>query len=155
MADHGGVRKLLVTALLLTAIASVAGAQARSTVNLPPMPPGAWHATINVRIRGAAHTLVYDRGRVTAVGTSSYTVREPDGSSVTINVGPATVIKIDGQPGTLAQIRPLEQATDVSIDGGTAARVTVRIPPALAALWARQAARQARIAARQAKNGGG
>jgi hypothetical protein len=136
-------------------MAPAAAAQARSTVKLPPMPPGAWHATINVRIDGQAHTLVYDRGRVTAVGTSSYTVREADGSSVTINVGPNTVVKINGQPGTLAQIKPLEQATDVSIDGGTAARVVVRIPPALAALWAHQAARQARIAAAQAQTGGG
>jgi len=133
-------------ALLVSAIAPAAGAQARSTVNLPPMPPGAWHATINVRIQGQAHTLVYDRGRVTAVGTSSYTVREADGTSVTIEVGPSTVITIDGQPGTLAQMKLLEQATDVSIDGGSAARVVVRIPPALAALWARQAARQARLA---------
>ncbi len=112
------------------------------------MPPGAWHATINVRIKGQAHTLVYDRGRVTVVGTSSYTVREADGSSVTINVGSGTAITINGQPATLAQMKPLEQATDVSIDGGTAARVVVRIPPALAARWARQAQRQAR-------NGGG
>ena len=141
-------------ALLVSVIAPVAGAQARSTVKLPPMPPGAWHATINVRIKGQAHTLVYDRGRVTAVGTTSYTVREADGSSVTISVGPSTVITIDGQPATLAQMKPLEQATDVSIDGGEAARVVVKIPPALAALWARQAARQARIAARQAQKGG-
>jgi hypothetical protein len=139
LVDHAEVRKLLATAFLVIAIAPVAGAQARSTVKLPPMPAGAWHATINVKINGRVHTLVYDRGRVTAVGTSSYTVREADGSSVTITVGPSTAIKINGQPGTLAQMKPQEQATDVSIDGGTAARVTVRIPPALAARWARQA----------------
>jgi hypothetical protein len=148
--DHSGVRKLLLTALLIASLVTAAGAQARSAVNLPPMPPGSWHATINVVIKGQPHTLVYDRGRVTAVGASSYTVKELDGSIVTIDVGPSTVIKIDGQPATLAQIKPLEQATDVSIDGGTAARVTVKIPPALAALWARQA----RKAARQAQKGG-
>ena len=114
------------------------------------MPPGSTHATINVVINHRAHTLIYDRGQVTAVGTSSYTVREADGTTATINVGPATVITINGVRSTLAQIKPLEQATDVSIDGGPAARVTVRIPPALARLWARQA----RIAARQAAKGG-
>jgi hypothetical protein len=149
------MRKLLIAALLVAGLAVVAGAQARTTVKIPPMPPGSWHATINVRIQGQAHTLVYDRGRITAIGASSYTVRELDGSIVTINVGPTTVINIDGQPGTLAQLKPLEQATDVSIDGGPAVRVNVRIPAWVSALWARQAAKQAGIAQGQAGKSGG
>jgi hypothetical protein len=131
---------------LLVGLAVTGGASAAVRVKLPPMPPGSWHASINYVINGQPHTLVYDRGRVTAVGAASYTVRERDGSIVTVAVGPSTVITIAGRPGTLAQLRPLEQATDVSIDGGAAARVNVQIPPGVAAQLARQAAKQARLA---------
>jgi hypothetical protein len=135
------MRKLALIGVVVAALAAAGSAQAIKLSKLPPMPPGSWHATINVVINRQPHTLVYDRGQVTAVTPTSYTVKERDGSMVTINVAPTTKITIQGQPSSVSQMRPLEQATSVSIDGGPAARVTVKIPPAVAALWRREAGR--------------
>lgn len=123
-----------------------AGAQAA-----PGLPPGWSHAQINVTINGAPHTLVYDRGRIIAVGPSSVTLRERDGSVWTIDVSASTQITIDGQPGSLPQVRRLETATTMSIDGGPATKLTVQIPPgvaaAIAAALARQQERKTQVAA--------
>lgn len=122
---------VLFVALVLAASAAALGPRAS-------LPPGWSHAEINVVIKGQPHTLTYDRGRITSVGPSSLTLRERDGSIVTINVSSATKITISGQPGSLAQVRPREQATSVSIDGGPAATLAIQIPPVVAAILARQ-----------------
>lgn len=126
--------------LLLSLLAGLAialpGAAATETLASPSLPAGWSHAEINVTIRHVPHTLVYDRGRVTAVTSSSLTLLERDGnvaSSVVIDVSPTAQITIAGQPGTLADIRPLEIATTLSIDGAAATKVTVQIPPRVAA----------------------
>lgn len=105
----------------------------------PSLPPGWSHAEVNVVIRRVPHTLTYDRGRVAAVGPSSLTLRERDGSLWTIPVTSSTVVRIAGQPASIADVRRLEQATSVRVDGGPAAAVTVQVPPGLAAAIARQA----------------
>jgi len=134
------------------------------------LPPGWSHAEINVIIKGSPHTLIYDSGRVIAVGATSLTLRERDGSVWVIDVSPATQITIDGQAAAIDQVRRLETAVTLRVDGGDATTVTVQIPPALAAAIAAAEARQqareqavaahqaavaARQAARQAKQQGG
>lgn len=146
------------------ALALAGGAIATSTS--PSLPPGWSHAEINVTINGAPHTLIYDRGRIIAVSAASITLRERDGSVWVIGVSSSTQITIDGQPATISQVRRLENATTLRVDGGDATTVTVTIPPALAAAiaaaearqQARQAqaalAQQARAARRAARQGG-
>jgi hypothetical protein len=130
-----------VTAAAGLAVALVGGS---SAVNLPP---GWTHVSVNVIVHHVPETQTYDRGRVTAVGASSLTLRESDGSTWVINVAPTALVTINGQPGGLAQVRPGDTAQTVSING-TAQKVVVRIPPAPAPRQARQAARLARRTAR-------
>ena len=120
-----------------------AGAAARIAA-VPKLPPGWSHAEINVIVKGVPHTLVYDRGRILSFTPTTLTLREADRSIQVIPVSPASRVTIDGRPGSLSQIRRLEVAVTLRIDGADATRVTVRVPPALAA----------RIAARQARSGG-
>ena len=96
-------------------------------------------------IKRIPHTVAYDRGRVQSVTATSVTLKERDGSVWTIGVGPSTKVTIDGVAATIAQVRPLEQATTMAVDGGAATFVRVQIPPALAAALARQARRRARL----------
>jgi len=149
--DHARVGKLLLTALLALAVATSASAKSIASP-IGSLPKGWSHAQLNVLIKHQPHTLTYDRGRVLSVTATSVTVREP-GTSVTIPVGPSTQITIAGKPSLLSQVRPLEIATTMSIDGAAASFVRVQIPPALAARLARQAARAAKIAARQGNGG--
>src|ERR1700722_13985339 len=104
----------------------------------PSFPPGWTEISINVVIRHVPHTLVYDRGRIIAVSGSSLTLKERDGNVVPINVSPTAQIMIDGQPAALSQVRVLETATTLRVDGGAAEKVTVQIPPKLAAAIARR-----------------
>jgi hypothetical protein len=146
-----------VAASVVLGAALVAGAGAIPAV--PRLPPGWSHAEINVIVKGTSHTLIYDSGRVTAVSATSLTLKERDGTVWVINVSPATQITIDGQAAPITEVRPLETAVTLIVDGGDATNVTVRIPPALAAAIAaaeaRQQARAARQAARQARKHGG
>ncbi len=84
-------------------------------------------------IKRQPHTLIYDRGRIVAFTSSSLTLRERDGSVVVIDVSPAAQVQIAGQPASLSQVRRLEIATTISIDGAPATTVRVQIPPGLAA----------------------
>ena len=104
----------------------------------PALPLGWTHISVNVIIRGVPHTLVYDRGRIVSVGGASLTLRERDGSVWTINVSPTARITLDGQLASLSQARRRETATTLSIDGGAATKVSIVIPPALAAAPARR-----------------
>ena len=89
------------------------------------------HAEINFVINRVPHTLVLDRGRVTAVSPSSMTLREQDGSSVQIALAPETQVLVDGRPGQLADIRRGVTAVAQRIDGGAAQLVRVHVPPRL------------------------
>ena len=60
-----------------------------------------------------------------AVAPASLTLREQDGVLVTVPVAATTLVRIDGRPATLAQIRPRMLAVTVSIDGAPAAAIRV------------------------------
>jgi hypothetical protein len=151
--DHVLVRRTALIAVFGLLLASSAFVATSWGAGIGSLPPGWSHVQVNVVIKHQAHTVSYDRGRVQAVGTSSLTLRERDGSVWTIAVGPPTKVTINGRAASLSQVRPLEQATTMAIDGGAASFVRVTIPPALAAAQARQAARAARKAARQGTSG--
>jgi hypothetical protein len=126
------VRALLLPVVLALAVCLLAG-PTQAAGPLASLPPGWSHASINVVIRHVPHTLTYDRGRVVAVSASSLTLRERDGSLVTVAVDPASKVVIAGQPGSLSSVRRLEIATTMSIDGAPATTVRVQIPPGLRA----------------------
>ncbi len=151
--DHVLVRRTALISVFVLLLASALFAATSRAAGIGSLPPGWSHVQVNVVIKHQAHTVSYDRGRVQAVGTSSLTLKERDGSVWTIAVGPATKVTINGRAASLSQVRPLEQATTMAIDGGAASFVRVTIPPALAAAQARQAARAARKAARQGATG--
>jgi len=113
----------LTAALVLAAPATAAG-----------LPAGWTHAEINVVIGRVPHTLVLDRGRVTATSAQSLTIREQDGNSVQVDVGPATQVLVDGRPGQLTDIRRGVIAVTERVDGGAARSVRVHVPPRLARL---------------------
>jgi hypothetical protein len=136
----------------LVAVASLVAATSASAIRAVPKLPAGWsHAEINVIIKHKPHTLIYDRGRVLSVTAASLTVREQDGSTVTIDVSPDSRVTIGGRPASLSQVIPREIATTVRVDGGPASKVTVKIPRAVAAALARQARQQARQARLQSR----
>ena len=121
-------------ALLTAAVASLALAAGGSAAGGPALPTGWMHAEINFVVNRVPHTLVLDRGRVTAVVPSSMTLREQDGSSVQIALAADTQVTVDGQPGQLSDIRRGVNAVAQRIDGGAARQVRVHVPPRLARL---------------------
>ena len=95
--------------------------------------PGGWtHAEINVFVKGAAHTLVFDRGRVTAASATALTLREADGTPVQVPLDANTQVIVDGRSGTVADLRRGETAVTQRVDGGPAQTVRVHVPPRLA-----------------------
>jgi hypothetical protein len=116
------LRTLFVSALTAASLAGAASAADPSA----SLPAGWSHAQVNI----GAHTFIFDRGRVTAVGASSLTLRERDGSVVTIQVAPSAVIRINGQAGSFSQIQPGFGAMTVGVDGRPARRVQATAPPA-------------------------
>jgi hypothetical protein len=113
---------------LAVSIASLALAAAGQAEGLPA---GWTHAEINYSVGRAPHTLVLDRGKVTAVSPSSLTIHEADGSSVQVALAPDTQIVVDGRPGQLSDIRRGVTAVTQRIDGGAARQVKVHVPPRL------------------------
>jgi hypothetical protein len=109
----------LIATLGCAGVAAAAGPEAS-------LPAGWSHAEINViGARGQPHTLIFDRGRVQSVGASSLTLKERDGSVVTIRVAPNAVVRIGGRRVSLDQVRPGYQATTRGVDGLPATRVVV------------------------------
>ena len=95
------------------------------------MPAGWTHAEINYSAGGGSHTLILDRGRVTAVSATSLTLREQDATVVQIGLSSSTQVTVNGQPGQVSDIRRFAIALTQRIDGGPAIRVRVQIPPRL------------------------
>jgi hypothetical protein len=123
------VRTSLTLAVSILVAATLAGGA--SALKLPPPPslPAGWsHASINVVVRHVPHTFTYDHGRVAAVSPTSLTLREPDGSIVTIGIDASTIVRIAGRQATIDQVRRLETATTVTVDGGPAALVKIQAP---------------------------
>jgi hypothetical protein len=128
------MRKLLVLAASSIAFGSAVLAAA-AAIKVPPAPklPAGWsRAQINVVIKRVPHTITYDHGRITTVSPTSLTLKEPDGSVVTIVVNTSTKVTIDGRPASIAQVKRSETATVASVDGGPAAQATVRTRAPLA-----------------------
>jgi hypothetical protein len=118
-----------ITVLVSTALVAAALGVNAGAIRLPPPPtlPVGWsHASINVVVRRVPHTFTYDHGRVIAVSSTSLTLREPDGSIVTIGIDSNTRVRIAGRAATIDQVRRFELATTVTVDGGAAA--VVKIP---------------------------
>ena len=116
------------------AIASLASVLALAGPALASDPtaslPATWsHAQINViGPHGRPHTEIFDRGRVQSVTSSSLTLKESDGSVVTIQVAPNAVVTVDGQQGSFSQIQAGFWARTLGIDGFAAKRVTAISP---------------------------
>jgi hypothetical protein len=117
-------------AAVTVALASLALAATGSAAG-PSLPAGWMHAEINFVVNRVPHTLVLDRGRVTAVAPGSMTLREQDGSSVQIALATDTQVIVDGRPGQLSDIRRGVTAVTQRIDGGAARQVRVHVPPRL------------------------
>jgi hypothetical protein len=92
------------------------------------LPPGWTHAEINYSVNHVPHTLILDRGRVTAVSATSLTLREQDGSTVQIGLSASTQVTVNGQPGQLSNIRRFAMATTQRIDGGPATLIRLQLP---------------------------
>jgi hypothetical protein len=67
---------------------------------------------------------------------SSLRLRVPVGSFVTVVIDSNTIVRIQGTAATIDRVHRLEVATTVTVDGGPAALVNVRIPPRVAAVLA-------------------
>jgi hypothetical protein len=115
-------RTVITAAATALAVAAVGSAGAAGDGG-ERFPAGWSHAEINVTQGGVSHTLIYDRGRVQQVSPSALVLRELDNSVVTIEVSPQTVVKVNGRPATLAQIKKRFQATTLRVDGGAATLV--------------------------------
>jgi hypothetical protein len=109
--------------------AAVVLAAASATARAENLPAGWTHAEINYSVARTPHTLVLDRGRVTAASSSSLTLREQDGSSVDVALASTTQVLLDGRPAGLGDIRVGLTAVTRRIDGGPATLVRLHVPP--------------------------
>jgi hypothetical protein len=112
------------TGLALAAVAAAAAAPGP----IASLPPGWSHAEVNVTINGQTHTLIYDRGRVQSVSSSSLVLKERDGSIVSIPVGPKTRVRVNGQPASLTDVLQGYSAWTLRVDGGPARLVRAFAP---------------------------
>jgi hypothetical protein len=126
---HGNAFVVVAAAAAALAVAAPAGG---ATPGLAQLPAGWTHAEVNVTINRVPHTITFDRGRVQSVSPAAITLREHDGSVVSVSVSPATAVKVDGRPGTLAELRRgFVVLLAMRIDGGPAKQLRVRVPPRL------------------------
>ena len=116
---------------MVTAAALALAGAAFAAGPLASLPPGWSHAAVNVvGPKGQAHTLVYDRGKVTAVGPLTLTLNELDSSVVKIAVAATATVKLNGQPGAFSQLQVGDNAMTMGIDGAPAIQVQATAPPA-------------------------
>jgi len=119
------MRKLAVlfAALSLLACAGTAAGAGGAPPQIPRI-PGTWsHAEINVTIRRVPHTLIVDRGKIAEITTTQLTLREGAGVNVVIPLSAQTIVKVDGAPATISDLRRRMTATTLRVDGGAAVRV--------------------------------
>jgi hypothetical protein len=124
-------RSMRTSIAVVAASLLLAGGALAATSPIASLPPGWSHADINVGKGPRAHTLTFDRGRVIVVGPSSLTLREPDGTVMTIPVASNAVVHVNGQLGTFQQIVRGAFAMTMRIDGAPATQVRATIPPRL------------------------
>ena len=124
--------RTILTAIAATAACSLALAAGSASGSGGGVMPAGWtHAEINYSAGGVSHTLILDRGRVTAVSATSLTLREQDATVVQIGLSSSTQVTVDGRPGQSSDIRRFAFALTQRIDGGPATQVRVQIPPRL------------------------
>jgi hypothetical protein len=124
------VCRTILTAIAATAACSLALAVG-SASGAGVMPAGWTHAEINYSAGHVSHTLILDRGRVTAVSATSLTLREQDSTIVQVGLSSSTQVTVNGRPGQVSDIRRFAIALTQRIDGGPATLVRVQIPPRL------------------------
>ncbi|HEX6762211.1 MAG TPA: hypothetical protein VF094_05385 [Gaiellaceae bacterium] len=123
--------KVLAVAVSILTLAGAAAAAPRPHPGQPGVPnfpklPGRWsHADINVTIKGVAHTLTLDRGRIIQISPTQLTLREPDKTVQVIPLTQTAVVVIMGRPATIFDLRRKEQVETMRIDGGPAVRIKV------------------------------
>ena len=130
--EHSGVCRTILRAIAAAGVCSLALATGTAFGAGGVMPQGWTHAEINYTAGGSVHTLILDRGRVTAVSPGSMTLREQDGTTVQIALSSSTQVNVDGQPGSLANIGRFDWAMAERIDGGPATQVRIHVPARLA-----------------------
>ena len=120
------VRRFLFVAVAAALLCSGSALAANPAASLPA---GWSHAQVNVvGPRGVGHTWIYDRGRVQSVGSSSLTLYEQDATTVTIQIAPNAVVKINGRFATLSAVRVGDRARTLGVDGRPAKQVLVTRP---------------------------
>jgi hypothetical protein len=113
----------ILVAATVAGLALTVGGSAVAGGPIGSLPRGWSHAEINVTIKGQAHTLILDRGRVQSTSTSTLVLKERDGSVVTVPVSSTTKVRVNGQPGSLSDVQVGFLAVTVRVDGGAAKRV--------------------------------
>ena len=104
----------------------LAGLQALAVAG-DTLPQGWSHAEINLILKKVPHTVIYDHGRVLSANGDSVTVREVDGSVVTLPIDAKTIIRSQGLPMAASGIHKGMGATSIRVDGGAA--VLLRLQP--------------------------
>ncbi|MGZ4333214.1 MAG: hypothetical protein ACXVRJ_02935 [Gaiellaceae bacterium] len=127
------MRRLIVTLATLALLGGASGAAAGVGSGAPPQfptLPGNWsHAEINIKVKRVPHTLILDRGRITQVSLGQLTLREPDGSVVTIQLSPSTIYAFRGFGVRPRILRRGLFAETMRIDEGAAVRVRLSLRP--------------------------
>ena len=129
------MRRLVVLTAALSLVAFAGTAAAGRAGGPPPFPQfvGAWsHAEINVTIRHQPHTLILDRGRLVQISATQLTLREADGTTQVVPLGPSTIftgVRVRRNAPLRAPLRRALFAETMRIDGGTAVRVRVSLRP--------------------------
>ena len=75
------------------------------------------HATVDVFVAGSNHELTLQHGVLTSVGNDGLTVKETDGTSVTIAVDANTAVRLDRQPSSMDALKTGDVVFAVQIDG--------------------------------------
>jgi len=75
------------------------------------------HATVDVFVAGSNHELTLQHGVLTSVGNDGLTVKETDGTSVTIAVDANTAVRLDRQPSSMDALRTGDVVFTVQVDG--------------------------------------
>jgi len=77
-------------------------------------------ADIRLFVKGQVHDFRLDRGIVQSAGNGSVTLKELDGTMVTVPVDASTRVHNDRKPATLADVKPGEVAFTLRRDNGPA-----------------------------------
>ena len=124
-------RWALVLGALATLVLATAFATARATHGLPEnlprylLGPKLVRAEVVVLDGGVLHDYRIDRGRIRALTRSSITIRERDGSIVTIPYATTARIRLNGRPAGLAALRRGMMVLTVRDGDGPAERIEV------------------------------